>query len=143
MFGGDDEELNEEGETAAEAAATKARHARMQAALKLKEDKDAKDGKKAKDKPAEKSLIVLDVKPWEADTDLTSVWKQVVAKDFPGLTWGEKFELQPVAYGIKKLVMTCTIVDSMVVMDDITDIIEGDEFSDFVQSCTVASFNKI
>jgi hypothetical protein len=26
--------------------------------------------KKQKEKPAEKSLIVLDVKPWEADTDL-------------------------------------------------------------------------
>ena len=35
-------------------------------------EKDAKDGKvkAAKEKPAEKSLIVLDVKPWEADTDL-------------------------------------------------------------------------
>ena len=35
-------------------------------------EKDAKDGKvkAAKEKPAEKSLIVLDVKPWEANTDL-------------------------------------------------------------------------
>lgn len=36
------------------------------------QEKDAKEGKvkKDKEKPAEKSLIVLDVKPWEADTDL-------------------------------------------------------------------------
>ena len=36
------------------------------------QEKDAKEGikKKEKEKPAEKSLIVLDVKPWEADTDL-------------------------------------------------------------------------
>ena len=70
MFGGDDEDLNEEGENATEAAATKARHERMELARKLKEEKDAKDGKvkKDKEKPAEKSLIVLDVKPWEADT---------------------------------------------------------------------------
>ena len=38
MFGGDEaEELNEDGETAAEAAATKARLARMELARKLKE----------------------------------------------------------------------------------------------------------
>jgi hypothetical protein len=36
MFGGD-EELNEDGETAEEAAATKARLARMELARKLKE----------------------------------------------------------------------------------------------------------
>ena len=49
-----------------------ARRERMENARKLKEEKDAKDGKKKekKDKPAEKSLIVLDVKPWEANTDL-------------------------------------------------------------------------
>lgn len=44
----------------------------MEQAKKLKEEKDAKDGKKkaAKEKPVEKSLMVFDVKPWEADTDL-------------------------------------------------------------------------
>ena len=42
----------------------------MEQARKLKEEKDEKDGKakKEKAKPAEKSLVVLDVKPWEADT---------------------------------------------------------------------------
>ena len=34
----------------------------------------AKDGKKKdKAKPVEKSLVVLEVKPWEADTDLKMV----------------------------------------------------------------------
>merc|ERR1711967_21889 len=99
-----------------------------------KEEKDAASGKKKKEKDAEKSLIVLDVKPWEADTDLGAVWKMIVENKIEGLTWGEKYELKPVAFGVKKLVMTCTIVDSMVVMDDITDHIEGLE--DHVQSCT-------
>ena len=45
MFGGDDDEVDENGETATERAATKARHERMEAARKLKEEKDAKDGK--------------------------------------------------------------------------------------------------
>ena len=65
-FGFDDDadagELNEDGENAAEAAATKARRERMAAAAKLKEEKDLKDGVKKKEKMVEKSLIVLDVK---------------------------------------------------------------------------------
>ena len=103
MFGDEEEpkeEVNEEGENAEEAAATAARHARMEAARKLKEEKDLKDGKKKSEKAAEKSLIVLDVKPWEADTDMAAVWKLIVAHEIPGLTWGEKFQLEPVAYGM-------------------------------------------
>ena len=57
------------------------------------------------------------------------------------MTWGETFKLEPVAFGIKKLVMTATIVDSLVLMDDITDKIEALE--DHVQSVQVASMNKL
>jgi translation elongation factor EF-1beta len=53
----------------------------------------------------------------------------------------QTFKLEPVAYGIKKLVLTATIVDSLVVLDDITDNIE--QLSDFVQSVNIASMNKI
>eukprot|EP01038_Epipyxis_sp_PR26KG_P009231 gene9231-12444_t len=146
MFGGgDDEELNEDGETAAEAAATKARQERMALAKKLKEDKEAKDNagkeKKQKEKAVEKSLCVLEVKPWEADTDLEKVWKMIIEYQQEGLSWGQTFKLEPVAFGIKKLVMTCTIVDSLVLMDDITENIE--KFEDFVQSVQVVSMNKI
>lgn len=47
----------------------------MAQALKLKEEKEAKEGKvkKEKEKAVEKSLVVLEVKPWEADTDLKMV----------------------------------------------------------------------
>jgi len=144
-MGDEDEELNEEGETAAEAAATAARHQRMEAARLLKEAKDAKDNEgkelKKKDKPVEKSLVVLEIKPWEADTDLVMVWEKIKEYQQEGLAWGQTYKLEPVAYGIKKLVMTVTIVDSLVVMDDITENIEALE--EFVQSVTVASMNKI
>lgn len=139
----DDEELNDEGENAAEAAATAARKARMEAALKLKQDKDAKDGKVKADKPkpVEKSLVVLEVKPWEADTDLEKVWHLIKEYTQEGLVWGESFKLEPVAYGIMKLVMTCTIVDSLVLLDDVTENIEA--LDQFVQSVNIASMNKI
>lgn len=45
----------------------------------------------------------------------------ICATEQEGLIWGESFKLEPVAYGIMKLVMTCSIVDSLVLMDDVTD----------------------
>ena len=130
----------EEGD-AEEQAAAKARRERMAAAAKLKEAADAKAGKKKAEKGVEKSLVVLEVKPWEADTNLEELWKKIISQEQEGLSWGQTFKLEPVAYGIMKLVMTCTIVDSLVLMDDITDKIEGLE--DFVQSVQVASMNKL
>lgn len=133
--------MNEDGETAEEAAATAARRERMAKAAALKAAADEKAGKKKKEKAVEKSLVVLEIKPWEADTDLEMVWKEIKKFQKEGLSWGQNFELQPVAFGIKKLVMTCTIVDSLVLMDDITEAIEA--FDDYVQSVQVASMNKI
>ncbi len=134
----DDEDEDEETR-----AANKARQERMMLAKKLKDEKDAASGKvkKDKEKPVEKSLVVLEVKPWEADTDLKMVWGLIKEFQQEGLTWGETYKLEPVAYGIMKLVMTATIVDSLVLMDDITDKIESLE--DYVQSVQVASMNKI
>lgn len=142
----DDDDMDlfgEEEDEAAEEAATKARHERMALALKMKEEKEAASGKakKEKEKVVEKSLVVLEVKPWEADTNLEEVWKKIVEYKQEGLTWGETFKLEPIAYGIMKLVMTATIVDELVLLDDVTENIEGME--EYVQSVTVASMNKI
>eukprot|EP01042_Synura_sphagnicola_P003495 gene3495-4342_t len=128
MFGAEEDE---DEETAEEKAATKARQERMELARKLKEEKDLKDGVKPKAKAVEKSLIVLEVKPWEADCDLEALWKQIITYEQEGLSWGQTFKLEPVAYGIMKLVLTCTIVDSLVLLDDITENIE--KLEDFVQ----------
>ena len=67
MFGDEPEAVDENGETAEEKKANEARAARMANALRLKQEKDAKDGKvkKEKEKPVERSLLVLEVKPWE------------------------------------------------------------------------------
>jgi translation elongation factor EF-1beta len=134
--GGDEED-------AEEAAAAKARRERIAAAAKLKKDKDVAEGKvkKDKEKPTERSLVVLEVKPWEADTNLEELWKQIIQYQQEGLQWGASFKLEPVAYGIMKLILTCTIEDAKVVMEDVTDAIE--KFEDFVQSVQVASMNKV
>ena len=103
--------------TEEEKAATKARQERMAKAAELKKkadaEKAAKSGnvEKKKEKAVEKSLVVLEVKPWEADVDLKMVWEKIKEYTQDGLTWGESYKLEPVAYGIMKLVMTATIVD--------------------------------
>ena len=51
----------------------------------------------------------------------SQVWKMICKTEQEGLVWGQSFKLEPVAYGIMKLVMTCSIVDSLVLMDDVTD----------------------
>ena len=137
-YGEDDAE-----ETAEEAAAAKARRERIAAAAKAKKAKEEAEGKvkKEKEKPAEKSLVVLEVKPWEADTNLEELWKEIIKYEQEGLQWGATFKIEPVAFGIMKLVMTCTIVDSMVLMEDVTDAIE--KLEDYVQSVNIASMNKV
>jgi elongation factor 1-beta len=130
----------EEGD-AEEQAATKARRERMAVARQLKEEADRQAGKPKANKSVEKALVVLEIKPWEPDTDLEAVWKMIPAQTQEGLTWGETFKLEPVAFDIKKLVMTATIVDDLVRMDDITDKIEALE--DHVQSVEVVSMNKL
>lgn len=146
MFGDDDAEeldmeeiVNDMGETRREALEAAPRRARMEQARLAKEKADGKKVKK--EKPAEKSLIALEVKPWEADTDLVMVWKEICKLEQDGLTWGAAHKLEEMAFGIKKLVMTCVIEDKKVLMDDVTDKIEG--FEEWVQSVQVASMNKL
>lgn len=50
----------------------------------------------------------------------------ICATEQEGLVWGQSYKLEPVAYGIMKLVMTCSIVDSLVLMDDVTDKVRYD-----------------
>ncbi|CAH0475068.1 unnamed protein product [Peronospora belbahrii] len=110
-------------------------------ALAAKRAEAAKSAKKEKKKPVERSQVVIEVKPWEAETDLEELAAKIKALPVEGLTWGEGHKLVPVAFGIKKLLVQCVIIDDMVLLDDITDAIEG--FEDYVQSVDVASMNKL
>ncbi|RLN50430.1 hypothetical protein BBJ29_000966 [Phytophthora kernoviae] len=94
-----------------------------------------------KKKPVERSQVVLEVKPWEAETNLEELAAKIKALPVEGLTWGEGHKLVPVAFGIKKLLVQCVIIDDLVLLDDITDSIE--QFEDYVQSVDVASMNKL
>jgi translation elongation factor EF-1beta len=87
-----------------------------------------------------KSTIVLEVKPWDTETDMKEVERLVrgVAKD--GLLWGAS-KLVPVAFGIMKLQISCVIEDEKVGTDFLEESITA--FEDHVQSVDVVAFNKI
>lgn len=73
-----------------------------------------------------KSSIILDVKPWDDETDMKAMEAAVRAIVMDGLLWGAS-KLVPLAYGIKKLQITCVVEDDKVSVDHLTELIEGVE----------------
>jgi len=69
----------------------------------VKEKDNKKPEKKAK---IEKTFIQLDLKPYDSEFEIASLWPKIEKMQIAGLKWGEKFELKPVAFGIKKLVIS-------------------------------------
>merc|ERR1719309_273948 len=98
------------------------------------------DKKAAKPGPIARSQIMLDVKPWDDETDMKALEASVRTIEMDGLVWGAS-KLNPVGFGINKLSILCTVVDDKVSVDDLSEKIE--EFEDFVQSVDVAAFNKV
>jgi len=123
LFGSDEEEDDEE-------------------AIKLKEQRIAEYAAKKTKKPAliAKSNVILDVKPWDDETDMGVLEQEVRKITMDGLMWGAS-KLVPVGYGIKKLQITTVVVDDKVSIDELTEQIEALE--DYVQSVDIAAFNKI
>lgn len=147
LFGSDDEEEDEEAE--------------RQKAERLAEYRRKKE---AKPKVIAKSMVILDVKPWDDTTDLAEMEKFVRSIELDGLVWGAS-KLVPVGYGINKLQISCVVEDDKVgvgklchyicfsfnkknklieffkILDDLEERITG--FEEHVQSVDVAAFNKL
>ncbi|KAF7457090.1 EF-1 guanine nucleotide exchange domain-containing protein [Cryptosporidium felis] len=128
--------------------------------------KKALQDKKAKEKPASKSSLVLDIKPSSLDVDLDEVAKMIRSLKIEGVEFSEGEKKVPVAFGLFKLQMGATIIDDLVNTQDIVDSIETlgmteeqkkkfcekddavddeDEEEEYglVQSCEIVSFNKL
>uniref|UniRef100_A0A3B4VJH2 Eukaryotic translation elongation factor 1 delta b (guanine nucleotide exchange protein) n=2 Tax=Seriola dumerili TaxID=41447 RepID=A0A3B4VJH2_SERDU len=109
---------------------------------KLKEQRLKEYTEKKAKKPTiiAKSSILLDVKPWDDETDMAKLEECVRSVQADGLLWGTS-KLVPVGYGIKKLQIACVVEDDKVG----TDLLEEEitKFEDYVQSVDVAAFNKI
>merc|ERR1712135_49576 len=122
MFGSDDEEDEE--------------------AEKIKQERVAAYAAKKSKKPAliAKSSVLLDVKPWDDETDMKEMESLVRTIEMDGLLWGQA-RLAPIGYGISKLVINCVVEDDKISIEELSEKIEA--FEDHVQSVDVAAFNKI
>merc|ERR1712107_286423 len=123
LFGSSDEEESEEKKRITEER------------LKAYHEKKAK-----KPQVIAKTSVLLDVKPWDDETDHDQMLASVKSIEMDGLLWGAH-KLIPIGYGIKKLQVMCTVEDEKVSVEELTEKIE--EFEDFVQSCDVNAMNKI
>uniref|UniRef100_A0A8C4H250 Eukaryotic translation elongation factor 1 delta b (guanine nucleotide exchange protein) n=1 Tax=Dicentrarchus labrax TaxID=13489 RepID=A0A8C4H250_DICLA len=111
-------------------------------AEKLKEQRLKEYAEKKAKKPGiiAKSSILLDVKPWDDETDMAKLEECVRSVQADGLLWGTS-KLVPVGYGIKKLQIACVVEDDKVGTDMLEE--EITKFEDYIQSVDVAAFNKI
>ena len=95
--------------------------------MKAKAAAAGKDKKKA---VIAKTLIVWEVKPWEAETNLDDMAKLILAIKIDGLEWKTEYKKEPVAFGVFKLVIGAVVEDEKVSTDDVQERIES--FEDYV-----------
>ncbi|CAN8252339.1 unnamed protein product [Cochlearia groenlandica] len=110
---------------------------------KAAEEREA--AKKVTKKPKEsgKSSVLMEVKPWDDETDMKKLEEAVRGVEMPGLLWGAS-KLVPVGYGIKKLTIMLTIVDDLVSPDNlIEDFLTSEPNNEYIQSVDIVAFNKI
>lgn len=111
-------------------------------AERLKEERIKAYAEKKSKKPTliAKSMVIIDVKPWDDETDMKKVEEMVRGIKMDGLVWGAS-KMVPVGYGIKKLQISSVIEDDKVSTEVLEETIQ--EFEDFVQSTDIAAFNKL
>ncbi|BEJ14665.1 hypothetical protein CspHIS471_0404320 [Cutaneotrichosporon sp. HIS471] len=132
LFGSDDE-VDEEAE--------RVKAERIAAYNKVKEAKKQEKLASGKKLEVAKSVVTLQVKPWDDETDMKELEDGVRAIEVDGLLWGAS-KLVPVGYGIKMLQITLVIEDAKVSLQDLQDRIT-DDLEDFVQSTDVAAMQKL
>jgi len=137
----DDDMFGDTEETADE---KKAREEKERIAKEKKlTEKEKKDKEATKKKVIGKSLVLLDVKVYEMDTDFDALCKKIFDTiQMDGLVWKEQYKTPVIAFGMKKLVIGCVIEDEKVSVDEnIIDILLS--WEEEVQSVDIASFDKI
>jgi len=102
------------------------------------------------------SIVTLDVKPWDDETDMVGLEAAVRSIEQDGLVWGAS-KLVPIGYGIKKLQIILVVgayldiptlpvanpwnvEDEKVSTDELQEKIA--EFEDFVQSTDIAAMQS-
>ncbi|KAJ7607343.1 hypothetical protein FB45DRAFT_948110 [Roridomyces roridus] len=123
LFGSDDEEDDAEAER-----------------LKAQRVEEYNKKKAGKPKTIAKSLVTLEVKPWDDETNMEELEAKVRTIEKDGLLWGSS-KLVPIGYGIRKLQMSVVVEDEKVSTDELQEEIQG--FEDYVQSTDIAAMQKL
>nr|POE47559.1 elongation factor 1-beta [Quercus suber] len=123
LFGSDDEEEDAEAER-----------------IKAERLEEYKKKKAGKTKPAAKSIVTLDVKPWDDETDMKGLEDSVRSIHKDGLVWGAS-KLVAVGFGIKKLQINLVVEDEKISLDELQEELDG--FEDYVQSSDIAAMQKL
>jgi translation elongation factor EF-1beta len=104
----------------------------------------ARAGKPEKEKPKQRSLIKLEIKPNEVETDLNAMALRIKQEiQHPGIqNWGDQHKLEPVAYGIFKLLINVVVFDDDIMVEDIEEMLM-EKFPEDIQSIDVAAMSKV
>eukprot|EP00515_Schizochytrium_aggregatum_P000404 CAMPEP_0202043862 /NCGR_PEP_ID=MMETSP0962-20130828/31418_1 /ASSEMBLY_ACC=CAM_ASM_000488 /TAXON_ID=4773 /ORGANISM="Schizochytrium aggregatum, Strain ATCC28209" /LENGTH=334 /DNA_ID=CAMNT_0048608365 /DNA_START=72 /DNA_END=1076 /DNA_ORIENTATION=- len=129
----DDDDLFGE-ETEEDIAARKALDEKMAA------EKAARKAGKGK---GERSLIVLEIKPFDAETDLELIAKNVKTIEHEGIqNWGLEHKFIPIAFGVKKLAISAVVYDDYMDVDKLSELI-NELHEDDIQSIDVQAMSKV
>ncbi len=122
-------------ETEEEIAAAKSLQAKIDA------EKAAKKAGKGK---GERTLMHIYIKPFDAETDLESIAKSIKTKiEHEGIqNWGLEHRLEPLAFGINKLVMSIVVYDNLMDFDTLSDLI-NEIHEDDIQSIDMGAMSKV
>ncbi|CDJ56220.1 elongation factor 1, putative [Eimeria maxima] len=134
-----------------------------------KKEKEEKEKKNKKKEIINKSMLVIEIKPRNSETNLDLIQQNIQQIIIDGLKWGENAKKVPLAFGLYKLQVQCVIIDDIVDTQEVLDKIEelgmteedkkkreekqqrgeddddddDEEISGLVQSAQIISFNKL
>jgi elongation factor 1-beta len=127
VFGGDDDEEDDE-----------PKESRGDMLARLKKEAEVRTAKK---EAKQRTLVAIEIKPWDVEQDLMALWKKItVSINQEGLKWAESCNLVDVAYGIQKI-QTTFVMGATNSSDDVIEAIL--EMEDEVQSCEVITMNVL
>jgi elongation factor 1-beta len=114
LFGSDDDDEE------ANAEAERVKNERIAAYKAKKDEKAAANAAAGKDAPVAKSVVTMQVKPWDDETDMAELEKCVRSIEKDGLVWGLS-KLVPVGYGVRMLQINLVIEDEKIGLDDLQE----------------------
>jgi len=99
----------------------------------------------AKKEAAQRTLVQIEIKPWDTEQDLKDLWTRITNGSMPactpeGIKWGEVCHLVEVAFGIKKICTNFTM-GAKNSSDEVIEAIQNLE--DEVQSVEMTSMNVL